>query len=111
MKVNNQELLIRIDERQEQLFGMVKNLSDALDRKVNHDETYKTMQSRIDTLWDKRNELTDIKNKVEIIEERTNWLWDFKNKGMGYLAAISIIVSSAAFLIERWILKVFNVDR
>jgi len=56
MKSNN-DLLIRIDERQKEMSKDISSIKDGLDHKVDNDIAHEKRVKRIDTLWDDRNKL------------------------------------------------------
>lgn len=51
----NKELLIRIDERQQNLCREVAEIKKILSEKVTKDEDYEQMVKRVDELWDWKN--------------------------------------------------------
>jgi len=51
----NKELLIRIDERQKNLLNEVVNIKDSLNNKVNNDEEYSQIKTKVNSLWDFKN--------------------------------------------------------
>lgn len=53
----NKELLIRIDERQQNLCKEVAEIKKILSEKVDFDEEYKEMARRVNELWDWRNKV------------------------------------------------------
>ena len=53
----NKELLIRIDERQQQILKDVSAIKKQLSSKVDNDEDYAEVKHRVEGLWDWRNKV------------------------------------------------------
>lgn len=53
--IKNNELLVRIDERQKSILTKVDKIEKKLDAKVDNDEEYQGFVKKVDTLWDRMN--------------------------------------------------------
>jgi len=73
----SRELLIRIDERQQQICREIKEIKESLLKKVDLDEDYEEMKDRVSQLW------------------------DWKNRVLGWATAAGAIASIAYNLLEK----------
>ena len=56
-KVNDHDLLLRIDERQKNILGKVSSLCEQLDKKVDYDADYQEIVRKVENLWDSKNRM------------------------------------------------------
>jgi predicted nucleic acid-binding Zn-ribbon protein len=88
--MSQRELLIRIDERQKNMGQDIQTLNEKMESinntllgKVENNVEYHEMKAKVDTIW------------------------DWKNKVMGYVAAISLVVSTVSgfvfWLLQRYL--------
>lgn len=57
MPKSNNDLLIRIDERQKEMASDILAIKGKLDCKVDNDRAYEARGKKIETLWDDRNKM------------------------------------------------------
>lgn len=51
---SDKTLLIRIDERQQQMYKSVDRINKKLDCKVDNDKNFKDMEEKVNNLWDSK---------------------------------------------------------
>lgn len=85
--LSSKELLIRIDERQQQIISEIKDLRNKSEKYVTRREFQDHIQNsdeRIKTVNITRDEFDNIESKV-------NTLWDKFNQGLGWLAGAAAV--------------------
>jgi len=78
-RVEDRELLVRIDERQHALLQSMNRIELAMLSKVDNDQDYKEMKAKVAAMW------------------------DLKNRAMGYVAAWSAFIAIAAAIFVEYI--------
>ena len=75
----NKELLVRIDERQQQIMREIKDMKRSLQGKVANDDDYKDMKEKV---YD---------------------LWDWKTKVIAQVTIVGAIIGALAGMIGDWV--------